>query len=334
MPTQGLDTISLTLMLICHDPPPSEHEGQAMDFGAQDKAGTLHPGTTAPDGTERFRVGVVARLQDAQLDFAGSFVHGPRQGSFLYLGYRPVDATTWTRRWKIPLTAITPALVSIVQAEGSTLQAAFSTSNAVTVQLRGAGWQSVRDAAEEVEEQPFAQMLTGGHPNSLGRTIEVVEGVLAQPTRLAELYACYLSTDAVVRLRTSNALKRISWVEPTLLVPYIDRLLDDVAQINQASAQWTLAQLLSTLRPALTAIQQQRATVILQRNLDHSNDWIVVNMTMQTLAEWATEDAELAQWLRPRLDTLSRDRRKSVAGRAHKLLAHPGYAKPGKHTQH
>ena len=36
--------------------------------------------------------------------------------------------------------------------------------------------------------EPFVDMLTGGHPNSLGRTIEVVDQVLATPDRIDELY--------------------------------------------------------------------------------------------------------------------------------------------------
>jgi hypothetical protein len=146
MPTQSPDAIPLILMLIFHDPPPIVHDGQAMDFGAQDKAGALHSGTTAPDGTVRFRVELVARTADAALDFAGPFVHGPRQGRFLYLGYRPVGATAWTRRWKIPLTGITPSLIAAAQAEDGALQAAFSTRKAATVQLSGAGWICVKQA--------------------------------------------------------------------------------------------------------------------------------------------------------------------------------------------
>ena len=34
----------------------------------------------------------------------------------------------------------------------------------------------------------FEDMLTGGHPNSLGRTIEVVDQVLANPTKIEELF--------------------------------------------------------------------------------------------------------------------------------------------------
>lgn len=170
-------------------------------------------------------------------------------------------------------------------------------------------------------EACFEQMLTGGHPNSLGRTIEVVDAVLAQPDRLDELYSCYFSPDEVVRLRTSSALKRISLVEPQWLAPYIDRLLTEVANIDQASAQWTLALLCGTLRPFMNAQQYTQARTVLKRNLDDHDDWIVLNSTMQTLAEWSSQDSDLQEWLRPRLETLTQDRRKSVAGRARKLLA-------------
>ena len=37
-----------------------------------------------------------------------------------------------------------------------------------------------------MENDRFEQMLTGGHPNSLGRTGEVVDSILAEPARLAQ----------------------------------------------------------------------------------------------------------------------------------------------------
>lgn len=167
--------------------------------------------------------------------------------------------------------------------------------------------------------EPFAEMLSGGHPNSLGRTLEVVEIVLADRARLAELYSCYFSLDEVVRLRTSSALKRVCREHPEWLEPYIDPLLEEIAQIEQASAQWTLAQLLGVLTSRMSAEQVIKAKVILRRNLSLQTDWIVLNATMQTLAEWAGSDEELKTWLKPQLERLSTDTRKSVAGRATKL---------------
>lgn len=169
-------------------------------------------------------------------------------------------------------------------------------------------------------KQSFEQMLTGGHPNSLGRTVEVVELVLAEPNRFEELFQCYHSDDEVVRLRTSNAMKRVEAERHDLLVPHIDRFIDDVGQLDQASAQWTLAQLFDRLSKDLNTEQKKSATALMKRNLEGHDDWIVLNATIETLAKWSKTNAALRNWLRPHLERLSADGRKSVASRAAKKL--------------
>ena len=98
---------------------------------------------------------------------------------------------------------------------------------------------------------PLGLIASLGKPNSLGNTVAVVADVLAHPNAFDELFACYFDEDELVRLRVSNAMKRIAAKRPELLVPYLDRFLDEVAYIPQASTQWTLAQLLLTYRGRL-----------------------------------------------------------------------------------
>jgi hypothetical protein len=166
----------------------------------------------------------------------------------------------------------------------------------------------------------FEAMLSGGHPNSLGRTVEVVEAVLADQDRLGALLDCYASDDPVVRLRASNALKRIEAERHDWLIPCIDRLIDGVGTLDQPSAQWTLAQLFGRLAKDMTADQRRSVEELLRRNLAQSTDWIVLNTTLDTLAEWARDDTALRDWLRPHAERLSLDGRKSVAARATKIL--------------
>lgn len=170
--------------------------------------------------------------------------------------------------------------------------------------------------------EPFEEMLTGGHPNSLGRTIEVVEAVLAEPGRFDELFECYSSTNEVVRLRVSSAMKRVEAARHDLLLPYIDRFIKEIGALDQASAQWTLAQLFERLAGDLSDTQRAAALEIMKRNLAHHQDWIVLNHTTETLAKWAEEDPALKAWLLPQLKRLCSDPRKSVAKRAEKKLRH------------
>ena len=166
----------------------------------------------------------------------------------------------------------------------------------------------------------FEDMLTGGHPNSLGRTLEVVDLVLKAPERFDELFNCYKSADEVVRLRVSNAMKRVEAENQLLLIPYIDRLIGEIGSLDQASAQWTLAQLFDRLEDHLSPAQKEAALAILKRNLSHHNDWIVLNFTMETLTNWSGDVPGLKDWLIPHLQRLKEDKRKSVAARANKFI--------------
>ena len=51
----------------------------------------------------------------------------------------------------------------------------------------------------------------------MGRTLEVVEAVLASPDRMEELYQSYFSDDEIVRLRTSSSIKRVFHTHPEWL---------------------------------------------------------------------------------------------------------------------
>lgn len=170
-------------------------------------------------------------------------------------------------------------------------------------------------------EPDFESMLSGGHANSLGRTLEVVALVLDDAGRLSALFDCYASADEVVRLRTSNALKRIARERPEWLLPWLDRLLEQVSKIDQASIQWTLATVFLLLESAMNPQQKAGASAIMQANLENYNDWIVLNTTMETLAKWALDDPRLKNWMLPRLRQLAKDKRGSVRRKAVKMTA-------------
>lgn len=172
----------------------------------------------------------------------------------------------------------------------------------------------------KTRKSKFELMLMGGHPNSLGNTLEVVDLVLKRPSRLKDLYACYQSEDETVRMRVSNAMKRIEKERQDLIIPYIDKFLDEVSAIKQASAQWTLAQLFGRLGNVMSPEQFKKAEKVLKRNLAKHDDWIVLTMTTDTLVKWAKTDAKLKRWLKPYLTRLAVDTRKAVAKKAQKSI--------------
>jgi hypothetical protein len=162
--------------------------------------------------------------------------------------------------------------------------------------------------------------LSGGHPNSLGNTVAVVDEVLKNPNRLEELFNCYFSKDPVVRLRVSNAMKRIAASQYDLLLPYVDHFITKISKIDQASTQWTFAQLMLTYGKDLTDKQLKEAIDIMKKNLSSSNDWIVLNQTMKVLSSFAKKDQNLHLWLMPVLEKLTKDKHSSVSRMAKKFL--------------
>ena len=170
-------------------------------------------------------------------------------------------------------------------------------------------------------QKEIEEALSGGHPNSLGNTIQVVERVLREPNLFKSLFECYSSDDEVVRMRVSNAMKRVARANRSLVLPYIDRFLDEVSAIDQASAKWSLAQLFLILQNDLSASQRRKATEIMIHNLKHHSDWIVLNMTLETLGKWARKDPGIRTQIVSRVRTLMQDPRKSVSKKASKTMA-------------
>lgn len=137
--------------------------------------------------------------------------------------------------------------------------------------------------------EDFANMLAeGGKKNTLGRAEEAVQIVLADQSRLDELYNCLFEDDAWLRMRAIDALEKVCRVHPEWLEPYVERLLDEVAAIDQASIHWHLAEIFRKVE--LTPDQCERAIVLMKQNISsNSADWIVASNTMETLALFAAD---------------------------------------------
>ena len=168
--------------------------------------------------------------------------------------------------------------------------------------------------------EKFETMLSGGHHNSLGRTLEVVDIILNDEDSLNYLFECYSSSDSTVRLRVSNAFKRIFRQNPNWFAVYVDKFQFLIPTLNQPSAEWTLAQLHLEFCDLLTEEQKTTAINISKEQLKKSKDWIVLIQTMNFLENLAKEDEALRHWLLIKLDLISKDKRKSVSKKAKEIF--------------
>lgn len=168
--------------------------------------------------------------------------------------------------------------------------------------------------------EPFSKiLLEGGHRNSLGRVEEVIASVLADQSRLEELYQCVFDEDAWVRMRAIDAVEKVCRVHPEWLEPYIDRFVHELAKSEQASVQWHLAEIYTQVRLS----DKQRAFVLqwLVDRISTTNvDWIVSANTMKALVYFVQTGHFPTDKLVVLLEIQTSHKSNAVKRRAHKLL--------------
>lgn len=168
--------------------------------------------------------------------------------------------------------------------------------------------------------ETFASMLAvGGKLNTLGRAAEVVQIVLDDQSRLDELFDCIFHEDAWLRMRAIDSFEKVCRVHPDWIVPYVDRLLTDVAAIDQASIHWHLAEIFAQVE--LTPRQRRLAINLMTRNISTNQaDWIVASNTMKTLADYVQAGHIENVDLIPLLEIQQTHHSAAVIKRATKLL--------------
>lgn len=140
--------------------------------------------------------------------------------------------------------------------------------------------------------------MVGEHRNSLGRSGELVELLKHDPARIDELFACISDDDAWVRMRAVDAFEKVVAAQPQVGLPFVDRILDDLARREQPSIQWHVAQLIAELD--LTAPQRQQAVAWLEQRVATVDvDWIVASNAMKTLVTLCRSGYVAADELRP-----------------------------------
>ena len=159
--------------------------------------------------------------------------------------------------------------------------------------------------------------LTGGDRRSIGRVGEVVEDVLNDPALFPALFEGIVHTDPIIRMRSADAIEKISARRPEYLRPFKKRLLQRVAKINQQEVRWHVAQMLPRLE--LNEGERAASVAILQGYLQDKSK-IVKTFSMQALADLAEQDAALRPPVIQLLEELTRTGSPAMKSRGRKLL--------------
>lgn len=162
------------------------------------------------------------------------------------------------------------------------------------------------------------QKLKGGDLRSIGRAEEVVQDILDNPSLFTEVFEGMLDDDPLVRMRSADALEKVSSKHPEYLQPFKNRLISEVSQVRQQEVRWHVAQMFSYLE--VDEADRDEIIKILMSYLDTEKSRIVKVFSMQTLADLAGRDESIKPAVTRRLQELITSGSPAMASRAKKLL--------------
>jgi len=165
--------------------------------------------------------------------------------------------------------------------------------------------------------EPFSLMLQGGNRTSIGRSNAVVARVLDQPDTFPELIECLWSDDRLVRMRSADAIEKISAKRSDLLIPFKAELLGRAQETTEAELRWHFALMLPRL--PLTPMERERAREILRSFLNDRSS-IVKTFAIQALVDLAQGNASLQTEVIDLLERSCRTGTPAMKARSRKLL--------------
>lgn len=160
-------------------------------------------------------------------------------------------------------------------------------------------------------------LLVGGDRRSIGKSDEVVQIVLRQPANFDALFQGFYSPHPVVRMRTADAVEKITAEKPELLLPYHTPMLEMLEHCEQMEVQWHLAQIIPRLSLSPTEVFECYHKV--EKYLA-SPSAIVNTFALQCLVDLAFQQNTLLTETKRHLKAGGTSRSKAVQSRCRKLI--------------
>lgn len=162
------------------------------------------------------------------------------------------------------------------------------------------------------------KMLQGGDRRSIGRVGEVVDSVLGSAGLFEELINGLFTADPLLRMRTADAVEKVTRVKPELLTPHKKILIRLAQATRQQEVRWHMAQILPRLK--LKPADRKIIVDILYTYLRDKSK-IVVTFALQALADFAVEDNQLRPRVIRELENFTETGSPAIQNRGRKLLA-------------
>lgn len=134
------------------------------------------------------------------------------------------------------------------------------------------------------------EKLIEGDLRSIGKSPEVVELVLKDPTLFEELLYGMIHEDPGVRMRASDAVEKITRIHPEYLKEQNDFFIDKVLTQTQQEVRWHAAQMVA--RFDFDNLELNRVIEFLFRFLEDDSKIVQVN-SLQALVDLAESNQEL-----------------------------------------
>ncbi len=159
--------------------------------------------------------------------------------------------------------------------------------------------------------------LAGGDLRSIGNVNSVVREVLNNPSLFKDVFNGLSNNDPVIKMRSADAIEKITSKHPEYLHPFKKRLICQIAKIEQQEVRWHLAQIFPRLR--ITPKEKGEVVRILFDYLEDKSK-IVKTFSMQALSDLAEKDIVLRSRVINSLKKLIKTGSPAMKSRGKKLL--------------
>ena len=159
--------------------------------------------------------------------------------------------------------------------------------------------------------------LQGGDRRSIGKVDEVVDQVLRSGFLFEELIDGMLVDDPLIRMRSADAVEKITRLKPEWLKPYKKTLIQLADISSQQEVRWHMAQILPRL--SLDPGEKIAVVDILYSYLNDKSK-IVVTFALQSLTDFAVDDINLKPRVIGVLEEFAQTGSPAIKNRSRKLL--------------